>query len=75
MRDMRAILEEVVPVQCLPPESAASGGPHLPIVFGVPAGDDADELALTMLRQMLETEGCRLEVLSAGTAASELVGA
>lgn len=73
MRDMRAILEEVVPVQCPPRESVASGGAQLPIVFGVPAGDDADELALTMLRQMLETEGCRLEILPAGTAASEVV--
>jgi predicted PurR-regulated permease PerM len=71
LRDMRAILEEVVPVQCPPQETVQAEG--RPVVFGIPAGE-GDELALYMLRQLLETEGCRLEVLPAGTRAAEVVG-
>ena len=71
LRDMRAILEEVVPSQCPGPQAVRAEG--MPIVFGVPAGED-DELALYMLRQLLEAEGCRLEVLPAGTTAAEVVG-
>lgn len=71
MRDMRAILEEVVSVQCPAPEVVRGEG--LPIVLGIPSGDDADELALYMLRQLLEAEGCRLEVLPSGMTAAEVV--
>jgi hypothetical protein len=80
LHDMRRILEEIVTVHCPPAGEAATGGvagkvagKDLPVVLGVPAADEADEMALAMLRNLLEAEGCRLEVLPAGTLPVEVL--
>jgi predicted PurR-regulated permease PerM len=43
------------------------------LVFGCPARDAEDELALQMFAQLLETSHCRFEVLSAQTLSGELI--
>ena len=43
-------------------------------VFGCPARDKADELALEMFRQLVAPAGCRVELLSAQTLTGEVVG-
>ncbi len=53
-----------------PPEGAAQRIGAKAVVFGCPARDEADELTLHMLAQLLEPSGYRLEVLAAGTAAA-----
>jgi predicted PurR-regulated permease PerM len=44
------------------------------VVFGCPARDEVDELALKMLQQLLEPAGCRIEVFSSKTLAAEIMG-
>jgi predicted PurR-regulated permease PerM len=53
-------------------EAAARAEERAP-VFGCPARDQADELALEMLRQLLAPAGYRLEVLSAQALSAEAV--
>jgi predicted PurR-regulated permease PerM len=53
-------------------EAAARARERVP-VFGCPARDQADELALEMFRQLLEASGYRLEVLPAQTLSAEVV--
>jgi predicted PurR-regulated permease PerM len=55
-----------------PAASAASDRREV-LVFGCPARDEEDELALHMLRALLERKDCRLEVISARTLAGEVV--
>jgi len=43
------------------------------VVFGCPARDEIDELALQMLRQLLELSGCRLELFSSKMLSAEVV--
>jgi predicted PurR-regulated permease PerM len=43
------------------------------LVAGCPANGAADELALEMLRQLVEPDGCRFEVLSTNMLAAEVV--
>ncbi len=45
----------------------------LPIVLGCPARDDTDDVGLEMLRQLLNSNRCRLEVTSVETLVSEVV--
>jgi methanogenic corrinoid protein MtbC1 len=44
------------------------------LVFGCPARDEADEVALDIFRRMLEPSGCRMEVLSDQVLSAEVVG-
>jgi predicted PurR-regulated permease PerM len=53
-------------------EPPQSGQPPA-LVFGCPTRDEAGELALDMLGQLLDASICRLEVLSAKTLAGEVV--
>ncbi len=38
-----------------------------PVAFGCPARDEADELSVRMLAQLLAASGCRIDVVPAGT--------
>jgi AI-2E family transporter len=70
LRDMERILDEVAPVRCPTSETPDETSP---IVLAIPADDEGDELGLMMLRPLLAPEGCRLEVLSAGTTVAEVL--
>ena len=69
LQHTRQILDEIVPVPC--PNSRAASGDG-PVVLGIPTGDEAEELALDMLKQLLEADGCRLTVLPAQTPISDV---
>jgi predicted PurR-regulated permease PerM len=56
-----------VPLGEEPPER------HEVAALGFPAHDEADELALHMLAQLLEPSGCRLEVFSTKSLAAEVL--
>jgi hypothetical protein len=43
------------------------------LVFGCPAKDEAEELALQLLRQLLDNHRCQFEVIPVGTLAGEIV--
>ena len=43
------------------------------LIYGCPARDEGDELALHMLRMLLEPSGCRVQVLSARMLSAEVV--
>ena len=73
LRDMRQILEEIVTVRCPPAAAGCTESSCPPVVLGVPADGHADELGLLMLRNLLEAEGCGLEVLPAGILAVEVL--
>lgn len=47
-------------------------GPLKPLVLGCPARDEADELTLHMLAQLVDPSACRFEVVPAGTLAGEV---
>src|SRR5438128_2617944 len=72
-RGMRDILEEVTPdspqavtgIDGTPADDLPAEARPKVIVFGCPAGGEADELALHMFRQLLEPAGVQLEVISA----------
>lgn len=54
-------------------EERAAGAPaRRCVALGYPARDEAEELSLRMLAQLLDASGCRLEVLAAGTDAAAL---
>jgi hypothetical protein len=53
-------------------EPAQSDRPKA-LIFGCPARDEADELALHMLAQLLEPEQCQVEVISPKVLSSEFV--
>jgi predicted PurR-regulated permease PerM len=72
----RGVVEDLVPLlpagtakQC-PPDP--DGRPKI-WIFGCPARDAEDELALCMLQQLLSPARCRMEVLSADILSGELV--
>jgi predicted PurR-regulated permease PerM len=43
------------------------------LVFGCPAADETDELALELFRQVLDSSRCQFEVIPSGTLAGEIV--
>lgn len=47
-----------------PPEKPAAESPASVLVLGCPAHHAAEELSLSMLARLLETDGCRVEVVS-----------
>jgi predicted PurR-regulated permease PerM len=65
----RAVVEEGLGAE-LP--AAGGPGPARVLVFGCPARDEADELALEMFGQLLHPTGCRFELLSTRTLSSEV---
>lgn len=75
---MREVLDEVV----APPKETSAAAAETPgavqadestvLVFGCPSGDEADELALHMLRQLL-APGFRMEVISTKTLSAEVI--
>jgi predicted PurR-regulated permease PerM len=66
LRATRDILEDLEEAEESPPEDA-------PLVIACPARDEADEIALHMLRPRLERHGYRVEVLSAAKLLAEMV--
>src|SRR5262249_51582431 len=74
-REMRQILEEIVPERGAGLVATPSGVVDCSesVLLGCPADGEADELALLMLGQLLGMAGCRFEVLSADTLAAELL--
>jgi predicted PurR-regulated permease PerM len=74
-RELRRIIEDVPAQKCPAAEgNKESGGNKLRgVVLGCPAEDDADEMILEMLRQLIEPCEVRLEVLSADTLAAEIL--
>jgi len=87
-RELRRIIEDVPTQKCTAAEGgegpdgngrgtrdrAATGeSGHAGVVLGCPAEDDADELILEMLRQLIEPCEVRLEILSAETLAAEVL--
>jgi hypothetical protein len=69
LRHTRQILEEIVPADCTHGKVSARGES---VVLGIPTGDEGEELALYMLRQLLKEKGCHLEVLPARTRLNEV---
>jgi predicted PurR-regulated permease PerM len=75
----RAVLDDLLfrQQQVSTPASPPAGTEALerPAVVGVglPSQDEADELALLMLAQLLEPAGCRLEVMSKSSLAAEML--
>jgi predicted PurR-regulated permease PerM len=67
----RSILEDLADREA--PAERAPGRARV-TVFGCPARDKADELALEMFRQLVAASGCRVEPLSAKTLMAEVVG-
>jgi len=72
VRATREIIEDVAPYA--PPEGEAGSGPRVR-VLGCPARDKADELALTMFRQIVDPRRFDVELASADALASEVVAA
>ena len=72
MRVTREIIEDVVPYA--PPEGEAGSGPRVR-VLGCPARDKADELALTMFRQIVDPTRFDVQLTSADVLASEVMAA
>jgi hypothetical protein len=56
-----------------PEVAAATESLPLVAVLGCPARDAADEVALTMLRNLLQADGCRMEVTPSEMLASEVI--
>ena len=56
-----------------PPTEANGPAPVQVQVFGCPARDQEDELAMHMFRQLLASSKCRMEVISATTLTGEVV--
>jgi predicted PurR-regulated permease PerM len=79
LRVTRDVLDELVSSQQQIHVIATQGAPSQDpdagktLVFGCPARDTEDELALRMFQQLLESSPCRVEVLSAQTLSGELV--
>lgn len=70
----RVVLDELVP-QLEAQRDTDVPDVHAPpvLVFGCPARDELDELALHMFRQLVESARCRFEVLSAHTLSAEML--
>ena len=70
----REVLEELESAAAEPPvgNSAGDSAPKASVV-GAPAHDEADELALVMLRQLLRTQGYRVEVIPHKSLAGEVL--
>jgi predicted PurR-regulated permease PerM len=60
---------------CALPQLAAEGDGRKIRIIGCAAQDEADEIALLMLREILNPERYELEVLAAGTLTSEIIEA
>ncbi|MBI1916011.1 MAG: AI-2E family transporter [Planctomycetes bacterium] len=75
-RELRRIIEDVPAQTCTTAEEggdAGGNGKVRGVVLGCPAENDADEMILEMLRQLIEPCEVRLEVLSAEALASEVL--
>lgn len=56
------------------PEAGEPASPPRALVFGCPAQDETDELALHMFQQLLELNDCRMEIGSVSMLSSEMIG-
>jgi predicted PurR-regulated permease PerM len=68
----RAVVEEGLEAELRAADGAESADRARVLVFGCPARDEADELALEMFGQLLQPTGCRCELLSARALSSEV---
>lgn len=70
----RELIEHSVPWTMSSEAALAESEPvKKPVVLACPARDEADELALMMLRRLVEPEYCEMEVLPAGMLSSEVI--
>src|SRR5262245_35280506 len=75
-RELRRIVEDVHAQHCPAKDldrSTSDNGKPRPVVLGCPAEDDADELVLEMLRQLIEPCAVRLEINSSDSLAAEVL--
>jgi predicted PurR-regulated permease PerM len=75
-RELRRIVVDIPAQQCPVKEldrSTGDNGKTRPVVLGCPAEDDADELVLEMLRQLIEPCAVRLEINSSDSLAAEVL--
>src|SRR5262249_46661878 len=71
----RELLDEVVPLPA-PAEAsheASESSAERVLVFGCPARDEVDELALRMLERLLDAKKCQFEIISTTTLSAELL--
>jgi predicted PurR-regulated permease PerM len=54
------------------PDAQATGAPAPALILGCPAHHEAEEVIVQMLRQLVPPPGCRVEVVSTRTHASEI---
>jgi len=75
-RELRQLVEDVPAQRCSAKETdrrTSDNRKARPVVLGCPAEDDADELVLEMLRQLMEPCQVRLEVVSSDSLAGEML--
>jgi predicted PurR-regulated permease PerM len=65
--------QQISTIAATPAGEAPPERPRTVLGFGCPAHDEADELALHMLAQLLEPGGCRLEVFSPKSLVAEII--
>jgi len=77
MRQIVALAEPDIELSMLSADSARESstleGLRKIKIIGCPAHGEADEIALMMLRQLLATKNCSIEILSAAGLASEMI--
>ncbi len=67
--------DEVAATPAQPDPQEGNGHPERPLILGFPGGDEADELALLMLADLLRAEDWRMSVLSSRSLVSERLAA
>jgi hypothetical protein len=77
---VREMVDDLAHLQKKEKQQSADAGASVPaadgkkvLVFGCPANDEADELALYLFRQVLDCARCQFEILPAETLAGEVV--